>query len=306
MADTAVSSQLRALLTPKFAGSRRIRLRFSYNRRQYTTVLTVNHDDDELRVFNENKCIDITYNYESASFLTDIRADSGAEACFTPRLVSNARGSAGFRTTTVDVLAVLLTKLYTCFPTASEGVPITITDMASKDDVNLSAFHLLRGGDAIYEKYGYTSPFIKEFKERIRRLRWRDLDTTEKQLILQISQESGLPGFFRNGDLVTDILKPITYDIERAFNARHLDTFVNGGEDVESKNFSESMIIYLTQDTGYDTEFVLDPSSPEWADWSSRLLFTDVAPYSVGGSRRRTQTRRRQRQRQRQRQTRRR
>lgn len=293
MADTAVSSQLRALLTPKFAGSRRIRLRFSYNGRQYTTVLTATHDDEELRLFNENKCIDITYNYESSSFLTDIRADFGG--CFTPRLVSNVRGSAGLRTTTLDVLAVLLTKLCTCLPAVLEGAPITITDMASKDDVNLSAFHLLRGGDAIYEKYGYTSPFITEFKERIRRLRWRDLDTTAKQLILQISQESGLPGFFRNGDLLTDILKPITYEIERAFNARHLDTFVNGGEDVESINFSESMIIYLTQDTGYDTEFILDPSSPEWADWSSRLLFTAVAPYGVGGSRKRRRTLKRRR-----------
>jgi len=75
MADDAICLQIRALLTPKFA-SRRISLRFSYNGRTYTTVFQAAHDDTELRFATDNHCIDITYNYETLTFLTNIQADS--------------------------------------------------------------------------------------------------------------------------------------------------------------------------------------------------------------------------------------
>jgi hypothetical protein len=282
MADNAICGQIREFLTAPFVGRRRVRLRISYNGRNYATVFTVGHDEYDIRLINNNECIDVAYNYETASFVTDIHADSGG--CFTPRLTSNARGVAGVRTTSLDVLTVLMTKLCTCFP-SSITTPITITDMANKDDISLSAFHLIRGGNAIYEKYGYTSPSITELKEHIRGVYWRDLDAQTKQLILQISQESGLPGFFRNGDLLVNILQPITYEIEQEFNKRHLDTSVNGGNDIESINFSEYILIYLTKDTGYNTDFTLDTSSVEWNDWSSRLLFTEFEEIISGGTR---------------------
>jgi hypothetical protein len=294
MADNAICGQIREFLTAPFVGRRRVRLRISYNGRNYATVFTVGHDEQDIRLINNNECIDVAYNYETASFVTDIHADSGG--CFTPRLTSNARGIAGVRTTSLDVLTVLMTKLCTCFP-SSITTPITITDMANKDDISLSAFYLIRGGNAIYEKYGYTSPSITELKEHIRGVYWRDLDAQTKQLILQISQESGLPGFFRNGDLLVNILQPITYEIEQEFNKRHLDTPVNGGNDIESINFSEYILIYLTKDTGYNTDFTLDTSSAEWNDWSSRLLFTEFEEIISGGTRKKRsrKTRRRRR-----------
>jgi hypothetical protein len=295
--DYAICTQIREFLTAPFVGRRHVRLGFSYNGKNYTTVFTVGHNEDEIRLVNNNKCINVGYNYETASFVTDIHADSGG--CFTPRLTSNSRGVAGVRTTSLDVLTVLMTKLCTCFP-SSITTPIIITDMATKDDISLSAFHLIRGGNAIYEKYGYTSPSSTELKERIRNMRWRDLDTTTKQLILQIFQENGLPGFFRNGDLLVNILQPITYKIEQEFNRRHLDVPVNGGNDIESINFSEYMLIYLTKDGGYNTDFILDTSSVEWNDWSSRLLFTEfeeIVAGGIGGTRKKRsrKTRRRRR-----------
>jgi len=283
MADDAICLQIRALLTPKFA-SRRISLRFSYNGRTYTTVFQAAHDDTELRITTDNHCIDITYNYETLTFLTNIQADSSTSECFTPRLVSNARNlGTGIRTTTIDVLAVLMTKLCTCFPESIvRETPITLTDMATKDEMNLSAFHLLRGGHAIYEKYGYTSPSVAELRERIKTLRWRDLNINAKQLLLKLSRESGLGGNYRNDDRFVDIVKPITYEIERAFNQHYFMNPANNGEII---NFSEYMIIYLTQDTGYDNDFTLNPLSPEWADWSSRLLLTEVKEIPIAGGR---------------------
>jgi len=293
--DSAICSQIRTFLTAPFVGRRHVRLGFSYNGKNYNTVFNVMHDKYDIRLINNNECIDVGYNYETASFVTDIHADSGG--CFTPRLTSNARGIAGVRTTSLDVLTVLMTKLCTCFP-SSITTPIIITDMANKDDINLSAFYLIRGGNAIYEKYGYTSHSSTELKERIRDMRWKDLDTATKQLILQIFQENGLPGFFRNGDLLIDILRPITYKIEQEFNRRHLDVPVYGSNDIESINFSEYMLIYLTKHSGYNTDFTLNTSSAEWNDWSSRLLFTEFEEIvAVGGMRKKRsrKTRRRRR-----------
>ena len=281
MADGAICLQIRALLTPKFA-SRLIRLRFSYNGRTYTAIFTAVHDDKELRLTNGN-CIDITYNYETSLLLTDIHADTLESACFTPRLVSNAR-SLGVRTTSLDVLAVLMTKLCTCLPDPILArSPITISDMANKDDINLSAFHLLRGGQAIYEKYGYTSSSIAELRARIKTIRWRDLDTSAKELILTVSKASGLRGSYRNDDLLVNIVKPITYEIEHAFNRYSLEHPANDGDII---NFSEYMIIYLTRDSGYNIDFTLDPSSPEWVEWSSRLVFTEAKEIPISGGRR--------------------
>ena len=301
MADSAICSQIRAFLTPKFAGKRSFRLRFTYNRRDYTIVFIAKHNDEELNLHNSTRmCIDIEYNYEESILFTNISADNAESSCFTPRLVSNARMVGTARTTTMDVLTVLMTKLCLCFPTTIlNETPIEITDMATKDDISLSAFNLLRGGFAIYEKYGFVSPFILELRRRIPTIRWQDLIQSAKELILTIYKENGFRALIRNDDLLVNIVKPITFEIEHEFNRRHMGDPTNG---TDALNFSEFMMMYLT--TGapdYDT-FTLDETSPEWTDWSSRLLFTEFTLLDgVGGGRkkrsRKTRTRRRTRRR---------
>jgi len=288
MADNAICKQIGAFLTPKFA-SRRIRLRFTYNGREYTTIFTAEHDDTEIRIKNPT-CIDISYNYEALSFVTNIQADISDPACFTPRLVSNIRSDPGaavaavaaMRTTTMDVLSVLMTKLCMCFPkTIVDDAPITVTDMATKDSINLSAFHLVRGGPAIYEKYGYESPSVRALRDRIQNLRWQELKQSAKELVLLVYKESKLPGLIRNDDLVMNIVRRITYDIESTFNQNHMgDPFYGGPDDI---NFSEFMIIYLTDADLYSNEFILNASSPEWINWSSKLIFTGFEELGGGG-----------------------
>jgi hypothetical protein len=290
MSDADICSQIRAFLTPKFAGQRRFRLRFTYNRRDYTIVFIAKHNDEELNLYNSTStCIDIGYNYEESTLVTNISADNAEPSCFTPRLVSNARTVDTARTTTMDVLAVLMTKLCLCFPTAIlNETPIEITDMATKDDISLSAFNLLRGGFAIYEKYGFVSPFVLELRRRIPTIRWQDLMQITKELILTIYKENGFRALIRNDDLLVNIVKPITFEIEREFNYRHMGDPTN---DTDTINFSEYMMMYLTLGAPDYSTFTLDETSPEWNDWSSRLLFTEFTLLEVAGGARKKRSR---------------
>jgi hypothetical protein len=298
MADSAICSQIRAFLTPKFAGKRSFRLRFTYNRRDYTIVFIAKHNDEELNLYNSTTmCINIEYNYEESILFTNISADNAEPSCFTPRLMSNTRMVGTARTTTMDVLTVLMTKLCLCFPTTIlNETPIEITDMAAKDDISLSAFNLLRGGFAIYEKYGFVSPFILELRRRIPTIRWQELIQSAKELILTVYKENGIRALIRNDDLLVNIVKPITFEIEKEFNYRHMGDPTNG---TDALNFSEFMMMYLFIGAPYYDEFTLDETSPEWTDWSSRLVFTEFTLLDgVGGGRKtRTRTRRRTRRR---------
>jgi len=299
MSDADICSQIRAFLTPKFVGQRSFRLRFTYNGRDYTIVFKAKHNDEVLNLFNSTTtCIDIGYNYEESTLFTNISADNAELSCFTPRLVSNARTVGTARTTTTDVLAVLMTKLCLCFPTTIiNETPIEITDMAVKDDISLSAFNLLRGGFAIYEKYGFVSPFILELRRRIPTIRWQDLIQSAKELILTIYKENGIRALIRNDNLLINIVKPITFEIEKEFNYRHMGDPANG---TDALNFSEFMMMYLTIGAPDYSTFTLDKTSPEWNDWSSRLLFTEFTLLDVAGGARKKRSQKTRRLRRRQ------
>jgi hypothetical protein len=192
----------------------------------------------------------------------------------------------------MDLLAVLMTKLCLCFPSTVVGdAPVAITDMAEKDGINLSAFHLIRGGQAIYEKYGYVSPSVQALRQRISTMSWGGLIQSAKELILMVYKENGFRAVIRNDDMLINIVKPITFEIERDFNQRHMGDPASGGSD--DLNFSEFMIIYLTKDMLYNNEFVLNMGSSEWLDWSSRLILTDFTLLDGANGGRRGNTRRR-------------
>lgn len=283
--DSAICSQIRAFLTPKFA-AKKFRLQFSYNGRDYTTQLLAKHTNEELQV--SNMCLGALFSYELNEFLGNIQADSPELACFDPILVSNARNKPEFRTTTSDVLSVLKTKLSLCFPVDS---PIGLSDQAEKDTITLSPFRILRGGDALYEKYGYRSANIDIMKDRIRRARWGDLGEEVRELIQHMYTKSrralvaaGVSPEYDDNTLLTDILRPITYEIENKYNHKYLP-----GE----TGFSADLFMYFLLDMPAENRdvanFLLDSTDPRWLFWSSALIFTGFEEIvGVGGARRKT------------------
>jgi hypothetical protein len=284
--DADISSQIRAFLTPKFA-EKRFRLQFSYNGRDYTTQLLARHNANEIQV--SNMCLGAVYSYELNEFLGNIQADTPELACFDPMLVSNARNNPGIRTTTTDVLSVLKIKLLLCFPV---DVPIGLSDQAEKDTVTLTPFRILRGGDALYEKYGYRSVNLDMIKDRIRRARWGDLGEGAQELIRHIYTKSRRALVAADDTLLTDILRPITYEIENKYNRKYL----NG----DAMGFSAELCMYFLlemPETNRDiTNFRLDVADPVWLSWSTRLVFTGFEEIVAGGGGvRKTRRRRRSR-----------
>jgi len=279
--DSAICSQIRAFLTPKFA-EKRFRLRFSYNGRDYTTQLLAKHNDIELQV--SNMCLGALFSYELNEFLGNIQADSPELACFDPILVSNARNKPEFRTTSSDVLSVLKTKLSLCFPV---NAPIGLSDQAEKDTITLSPFRILRGGDALYEKYGYRSANVDIIKDRIRHARWSDLGEGVQGLIQHMYTKSrraliaaGVSPDYNDDTLLTDILCPITYEIENKYNRKYL----NG----DPMGFSAELCMYFLldmPDINRDiVNFRLDLGDTRWQDWSTRLVFKGFEEIGSGGA----------------------
>ena len=281
MADSAICSQIRAFLTPKFA-EKRFRLRFSYNGRDYTTQLLAKHNANEIQL--SNMCLGALFSYELNEFLGNIQADSPELACFDPILVSNARNKPGIRTTTSDVLSVLKTKLSLCFPV---DAPIGLSDQAEKDTITLTPFRILRGGDALYEKYGYRSANVDMIKDRIRQARWGDLGEKAQVLIQHMYKKSqraliaaGISPEYSDDTLLTDILRPITYEIENKYNRKYLKD--------DPMGFSAELCMHFLLDMPEENRdvvnFHLDMADPVWLSWSSRLVFTGFDEVNVAGS----------------------
>ena len=289
--DSAVCSQIRAFLTPKFA-EKRFRLRFSYNGKDYTTQLLAKHNDAEIQV--SNMCLGAMFSYELNEFVGNIQADSPELACFDPILVSNARNNPGIRTTSTDVLSVLKTKLSLCFPVDS---PVGLSDQAEKDTITLTPFRILRGGDALYEKYGYRSANVDMIKDRIRRARWGDLGEEAQGLIQHMYTKSrraliaaGVSPEYTDNSLLVDIIRPITYEIENKYNHKYL-----AGE----TGFSADLFMYFLLDMPEANRdvvnFRLDVADPVWRTWSATLVFTGFEEIVASGGGTRKTRRRRQR-----------
>jgi hypothetical protein len=165
-------------------------LSFTYEGIPYTTIFKFAGYTTQEAMFKgiaqpknyeiSNKCITISKGF---AFTGSIAANKPKKddpvdgICFSPMLVSK-RTPEG-KITSIDVLQTLKTKLCVllkrCIPLDKDRL-ILVSDKAIKNNIRISSFLLLRGEDAIYEKYGYTArnPLFNQFKEFIRTLRWAE------------------------------------------------------------------------------------------------------------------------------------
>jgi len=157
-----------------------IMLRFSMDGIQvYETSFKFTHTSEKIEIIND--CIKISYVYGDEGtglepYKGYIYANSDEKKCFEPVLKSwrqqattgsaaaSATAASGY--TSADVLQILKTKMGLLFWPRKDL--LCIVDVATKGDVSISPFNLIRGGHAIYEKYGYKSDFITELKIAIR------------------------------------------------------------------------------------------------------------------------------------------
>ena len=268
MADAGIVAQIRAFLTPEFS-NKSFTLRFTYNDVMYTTSFKASHVGDTITI--DQGCVTMTL--EPVGFIGQIQSNSPGKGCFSPTLVSDPRDKVGRRTTSADVLQILKTKLGLAFPTDTD---ITIYDGAriveTSDDGSptmISPFHLLRGGKAFYEKYGYSSPIINDLKVKLETFPWSECTEDAKSVILDCRPETHL-----DGELLTDIMKKISWEDEVAFNNRQERSLSYR----VFRQFALKQGISLEDSTQFEQtpvwKFLLNKDSPEWIQCDKDLQFT--------------------------------
>ena len=268
--DEGVQARLRTEFATPFEGKKQIQLDFRYSGRDYTTHFEYEQHrlGHTISLSLLNPCLLLQCDLSSGWTLTDLQKDI---RCFTPPLPNHY----------IDVLAVLDGKLSALLPT---DTPHKIVDvMTGDDDSSISVNRVLRGGDAYYEKYGYRSPFMDYLKRGIRALAWGDLSPDMQRLFVGTAAAAAA---FPSEMPFTEVMKTQPYDKTHIHLAAHpFNQLTRVGKPIDAWIFT------------------LDEDSAEWADWSHRLLFTNViiTEKAVGG-RRRTHKRRTLRQRQRQQQ----
>jgi hypothetical protein len=278
----AVELRLQDMLKQKFPKNK-FELEFTYNGRDYKTQFTAEHDDMKLEV--QNACINMTCEYTVNAFIGEIQADNKERACFTPMLTTNARNKPGKRTTAADVLQILKSKLALLFPTSSS---VQINDGARNDMTMISPFHILRGGDAFYEKYGYSSPAISELKKLIPEFVWSDCNEKIRSIIRDCTGVEEYPAKMP----LMDVMKTISWEKETKFNTeneRSLSYRVFRWFALLTKGYTFEQTNQFAVGTIW--EFTLDTADRRWKQAATDLVFTGFREIREGGMRRKRKTR---------------
>lgn len=279
MADAAIIDQIRSFLTPMFEKQTCI-LKFAYNERLYITKFTASHTADKIQL--KNDCVDVLYKLDDERWKGEIMADSEERACFDPILKTNARNKVGKRTTSVDVLQILKTKLCLACPVVPPP-PITLLDRAGTGTMEISPFHLLRGGDAFYEKYGYGSSDVNELKEGLRTFTWSECTPKIVAVIQELTKEKT----FSPETRLINIAKDISWDEESAANEERGSAWSADILEAYGKEFFPEM----------SWKYTLNQEDPRWIAAKTSMVFTDFTVVATGGSRTRRKQRRSRRRR---------
>jgi hypothetical protein len=313
MATNATAEQLRTLLASGM--SKRIRLGFMMDSKSYTTEFDITSDETQLKVLNP--CIKIAYEHENSTtglhpYTGSLLANSAEKGCFTPTLVRTDEFGP------LDVLQILKTKIALLFPM---GGPLCITDVARKGDVFLSSFNIVRGGNAVYEKYGYESVFLSEVKGIVHAAYWDQFfvkQYLQKELVdfIKFVNTAFHTHFLTDLDpamRLTDIMKQFPIEYEQSYY-EHQKTTIGGVvlpiSDlivIRTGNYRAfirahgsapvpSDIMEVTE-VGRNTAWLFCLNPEKWLPSDARMVFTSLAVSSLSASssrKRMRRTRRRQ------------
>ena len=308
-------------------GKSRINLEFTYDEETYKTIFNISissetsYGEHIFKMHMTNSCVDIRIHKNDTMLISSIDSMISGNAregrrCFDPPLVTHGNGLV--RITSTDVLQVLKTKLtllmVDAFP--HQGAPppeIKIRDGANINGVLISKFNILRGKDAIYERYGYVSEELNKFKSKIQGLVWgeymqnigqleyiyksrdgplsplqdafiKTAEETDDPNIKKLAANLDDPEFIQYPFI--DIMKyiPLENDIPKGNMIKFGEAYYNS---LSQGMFTILVEYYIEQakkagevplNLWIMLEFTLDKSSQQWNTYNARLKFTE---YSV-------------------------
>ncbi len=251
-------------------------LKFKFITYEYETIFTVSYDKEMDSIKLKNNCISHTIdiykskkkvNYDLHSFISSNTVDI---KCFNPVLQTIEEP---IRITTTDVLQTLSTKLKLILKKGGYIKEIEIIDQSKINKIRLLPYRILRGLPALYEKYGYVSKELNEFREKILpNATWNYITSIDSSKKVNKEYFSILEKY--NKDLnrkhITDLLKNVPFEEETTgISSRILSVLLmplkTSNNDSNSKN--DSNIIQMIDG------FKLNPESPKWQEWNSKLQF---------------------------------
>jgi len=252
--------------------------------KSYTTAFRLekktNEDGESMTVSLRNKCIYMTRKYAlpdkkgTGKINTFIQSDSATSRCFAPQLKTD-----GERTTT-DILQVLTTKVRHCFPDFKEATLIDTASIRSVEGITLSVFRVLRGGRALYEKYGYRSEKLNRLRDSITTITWKDIKGDRFSTMFDhVNNGPPVVADYFHEVLQMDPEEDAT--LLSVMNQIPMD--VDGLHQVSDKMFAlvalkgGFSLSDLRPVSGGIMTFSLDYASPEWQAWKNRLTITGVS-----------------------------
>lgn len=263
---------------------------FIFNKKASETVFNIERKPQTLRIYND--CIRITHRlsgtkYEFSSLL---KKDNDLKRCFEPALNVRIRNNTNSeKGTMTDALQILATKIRMSMPNYEKG-SIEIADTASIDDINITPFRLLRGQNGLYEKYGYSSPALVDFKTFLKTLTWGKLMSVEEihEMLSYFAAKfdvlhSALTDV-KPDRLATDVFGRISFEDEKKTLDNKYDASLSFNVYIKIKEH----FFNFTDDNDPNVLY-LDEDSKEWKKTSKALTIVSVE--KIGSRTRNNKTR---------------
>ena len=261
---------------------KKCKLDFIFNKKASETVFNIERTARSLIIKNE--CIKITHRlsgtkYEFSSLL---KKDDEVKRCFEPALNVRARNNTkSEKGTMTDALQILATKISMSMPNYEKG-SIEISDAAAIDDINITPFRLLRGQNGLYEKYGYSSDALIEFKTFLKTLTWGELASVKEihEMVSYFDKKFDvLHRALTNVDpdtLATDVFGRISFEDEK----KTLDNKYDASLSFNVYTKIKEHFFNFTEDNDPNVLY-LDEDSKEWKKTSKALTIVSVEEMPV-------------------------
>jgi hypothetical protein len=265
---------------------RAFQLHFAFKGVPYSTIFKVHYEllgktSYVIEIQNECILIHIEFYKSGNQLYSSIGRNVAEPACFSPRLQTSVEP---VKITSVDVLQTLVTKLRILMHKLNFINKIELIDHAKIESVSMLPYRVMRGQPALYEKYGYESEKLNEFRATVLpTLNW---DSYKKA--------DSLGAHF--DDKIFDKYNKDKFDDDwRLHNITELLVNIPFEEEAKkSISVSQGIMISFIEDT-YSTsdivKFTLNPESPKWKEWDRALEFVGFEELHTGGSKTRKHSR---------------
>lgn len=328
------------------SSTKKFTLSFTYEGKPYTTTFTLMAYETNNPAMKysksvklENECIEILRRVSGFSGEIAANHPKGENGegeqegrCFSPLLRSNRTSNP--KISSIDVLQTLKTKLSLLlrqhelykgeFAEQHGGSPpkVKIIDEATKNNIRLSSFLLLRGEDAIYEKYGYesTNQAFPAFKRFIQSLTWGKYLAINPKLMPYYADRVDYHEYRKVGEttlleelgkihdktLFTKVMNALSWEIMVGLSENEGDPIPYVMEDGRPITFTDGILETLKRgfiadlahlpetnhqllEEARDFEFMkffnLNLDNGRWQTYDAKLVLTNLTAAAAGGRR---------------------